>query len=141
MEETKKEENDNSTKEKTKKEDKFFVYLLQSTLGGTYVGATIDPFRRLRQHNKEITGGATATGIRVSRGESWKIFCYVCNFPTWQSALQFEWRWKQVSRKYNVKPAIKKRILALNELLSFSQSTTKSIPFCEWSIPPEVIYV
>jgi len=34
----------------------FYVYLLQSTLGSTYVGATINLDHRLRQHNKEIKG-------------------------------------------------------------------------------------
>ena len=35
-----------------------YVYLLVSTKGNTYVGATVDLNRRLRQHNKEIKGGA-----------------------------------------------------------------------------------
>ena len=38
-----------------------YVYLLVSTKGNTYVGATVDLNRRLRQHNKEIKGGAHAT--------------------------------------------------------------------------------
>jgi len=119
----------------------YFVYLLVSTLGGTYVGATIDPFRRLRQHNQEITGGAVATGTRVKRGEIWKLYCYVCHFPTWQSALQFEWKWKQLSRKRREVTALQRRMSALNELLSLERPTRKSIPFCEWPIPPEVILV
>ena len=32
----------------------FFVYLLLSSDNFTYVGATVDLDRRLRQHNKEI---------------------------------------------------------------------------------------
>ena len=35
----------------------FFVYLLLSSDDSTYVGATVDLDRRLRQHNKEIKGG------------------------------------------------------------------------------------
>ena len=48
-----------------------YVYLLVSTNGNTYVGATVDLTRRLRQHNKEIKGGAHATGIKVEQGEIW----------------------------------------------------------------------
>jgi structure-specific endonuclease subunit SLX1 len=64
------------------------------------VGATVDVDRRLRQHNKELAGGAHATGMKVNKGETWQRICYVSGFPTWQAALQFEWRWKQISRKF-----------------------------------------
>ena len=50
----------------------FFVYLLEATNGSTYVGATVDVDRRLKQHNKELAGGAHATGIKVLKGEIWK---------------------------------------------------------------------
>jgi hypothetical protein len=44
----------------------FYVYLLESSCKhATYVGATTDPDRRLRQHNKELAGGAVATGTRI----------------------------------------------------------------------------
>ena len=46
-----------------------FVYLLECTDNSTYVGATVDVDRRLRQHNKEIKGGAHATGIKVAAGK------------------------------------------------------------------------
>ena len=46
-------------------EKQFFVYLLVSSTGATYVGATVDLNRRLRQHNKEIKGGAHATRAKV----------------------------------------------------------------------------
>jgi structure-specific endonuclease subunit SLX1 len=76
-----------------------FVYLLVSTSGSTYVGATVDLDRRLRQHNKEIKGGAHATGAKVAQGESWTRAAHVSGFPDWPAALQFEWRWKHISRK------------------------------------------
>lgn len=116
-----------------------YVYLLVSTNGNTYVGATKDLNRRLRQHNKEIKGGAHATGIKVSQGEIWIRAAHISGFPDWQSALQFEWRWKQLSRKLsiNINP-LERRITALIELLNLPQSTSKAKPYLEWPTPPEV---
>jgi structure-specific endonuclease subunit SLX1 len=115
-----------------------FVYLLESTSGATYVGATIDVERRLRQHNKEIKGGAHATSMKVDKGETWTRICYVEGFPDWQAALQFEWRWKQLSRKLpNMKP-LKKRITALNQLLDLERPTQKAKSYAEWATPPLV---
>lgn len=116
-----------------------YVYLLVSTNGNTYVGATKDLNRRLRQHNKEIKGGAHATGIKVSQGEIWTRVAHISGFPDWQAALQFEWRWKQLSRKLsiNLNP-LERRITALIELLNLPQSTTKAKPYLEWPTPPEV---
>ncbi len=116
-----------------------YVYLLVSTNGNTYVGATVDLNRRLRQHNKEIKGGAHATGIKVAQGEIWTRAAHVSGFPDWKAALQFEWRWKQLTRKLpiNINP-LERRILALKQLLDLPSSTTKAIPYSEWTEPPEV---
>jgi structure-specific endonuclease subunit SLX1 len=118
-----------------------YVYLLESSTGATYIGATIDLDRRLRQHNKEIKGGAYATGSRVSRGEIWERAAYVSGFPDWQAALQFEWRWKNLSRIKefrSIKKPLHRRLAALNRLLSLAKSTEKAIPFCQWSHSPSV---
>lgn len=118
-----------------------FVYLLVSDSGTTYVGATVDVDRRLRQHNKELVGGAHLTAAKVAKGESWTRHCYVSGFPDWSAALQFEWRWKQLSRK--ITPRIKpldRRMKALDQLLTLERSTTKAIPYREWSQPPEIHY-
>ncbi len=116
-----------------------YVYLLVSTNGNTYVGATVDLNRRLRQHNKEIKGGAHATGIKVAQGEIWTRAAHVSGFPDWKAALQFEWRWKQLTRKLpiNMNP-LERRILALKQLLDLPSSTTKAIPYSEWPEPPEI---
>jgi len=116
-----------------------YVYLLISTNGNTYVGATVDLNRRLRQHNKEIKGGAHATGIKVAQGETWTRAAHVSGFPDWKAALQFEWRWKQLTRKLpvNMNP-LERRILALKQLLDLPSSTAKAIPYSEWPEPPEV---
>ena len=116
-----------------------FVYLLLCSDGSTYVGATIDLEQRLRKHNKEIKGGAFATGAKVNKGETWVRACHVSGFPTWQSALQFEWRWKQISRKLSSSLLpLERRMKALEQLLALERSTTKAIPYAEWISPPQV---
>jgi predicted GIY-YIG superfamily endonuclease len=116
-----------------------YVYLLVSTHGNTYVGATVDLNRRLRQHNKEIKGGAVATGSKVSKGETWVRACHVSGFPDWSAALQFEWRWKQLSRKLPLKMLpLERRLKALKELLALDRSTSKALPYSEWIEPPNV---
>ena len=118
----------------------FFVYLLLSSDNSTYVGATVDLNRRLRQHNKEIKGGAYATGAKVEKGEVWIRACHVEGFPDWQAALQFEWRWKQLTRKITITVhPLHRRMVALKQLLNLERSTTKAKAYTEWPEPPNVI--
>lgn len=118
----------------------FYVYLLLSSDNSTYVGATVDLERRLRQHNKEIKGGAVATSNKVMKGETWIRVAHVEGFPDWQSALQFEWRWKQLSRKITMSiHPLKRRMIALKQLLKLDKPTSKSKPYTEWSEPPKVV--
>ena len=117
-----------------------YVYLLLSSDNATYIGATVDLDRRLRQHNKEIKGGAHATGAKVAKGETWIRAAHVKNFPDWQAALQFEWRWKQISRKLPAKMCpLLRRFQALDMLLKLERPTTKARAYTEWEIPPEVV--
>ena len=136
------ESNEEKCKFEKEKVKQFFVYLLESSGDqNTYVGATIDLNRRLRQHNKEIKGGARQTSRKVVKGQIWERICYVKNFPTWSSALQFEWKWKFLSRKisFSMLP-VERRMIALHQLIHSIQSTSKSIPFQEWEIPIEIIF-
>jgi structure-specific endonuclease subunit SLX1 len=117
----------------------FYVYLLESSgkRAATYVGATTDVNRRLRQHNKELAGGAVATGTRVARGETWSRVCYIEGFPTWNAALQFEWRFKQITRRIHTdgsKPfnSVDRRKRALEILLALDRPTTKAVAYAEW---------
>ena len=104
-----------------------FVYLLQCvSTKRTYIGATVNLDRRLRQHNGEIKGGAKST-----KGKKWIRIAYVSGFPDWNSTLQFEWRWKNLSRKHIGTP-LQKRWLALHQLLGLDRCTKKSIPFSKW---------
>ena len=121
------------------KNDASYVYLLLSSDNATYVGATVDLDRRLRQHNKELKGGAHATGAKVEKGETWIRAAHVRGFPDWQAALQFEWRWKQLSRKLPLKMfPLERRMNALKQLLTLERPTTKAITYAEWPAPPEV---
>ena len=123
----------------------FFVYFIQSTNGFTYIGATVDLDKRIRQHNKEIKGGATATSNRVLLGEAWSYVCYVENFPAWTEALKFEWRWKQISRQIQKsKPAqkpIERRLEALEKLLKLDKPTSKAELYSNWENPPKIVYI
>ena len=117
--------------------------MLYTDKNQTYIGATIDPNRRLRQHNKEISGGARATGIRVAEGLTWKRGCYISRIPEWRSALQIEWRWKQLGRTQfkHIKNPIHRRLYSLKKLLSLEKPTEKSIPYEAYpSGPPEIIW-
>ena len=129
----------------------FFVYLL-SYSHFTYVGATTNLDRRLRQHNNELKGGAVYTTSKIkdkhkNNDEKWIRVCHVAGFPTWNAALQFEWRWKQLCRKFvkkgkgGINSNIDHRIDILNnKLLTLEQSTSKAVPFRDWPRPPEVVY-
>jgi predicted GIY-YIG superfamily endonuclease len=120
-------------------ENKFYVYLLECSDKSTYVGATIDLNQRLRKHNKEIKGGAFATGAKVEKGEVWERACHVAGFPDWQAALQFEWAWKHYSRKLPQKMLpLERRLRALKTLLALERPTSKAKAYTEWPSPPEV---
>ena len=122
----------------------FFVYFIESTNGSTYIGATVNLDKRIRQHNKELKGGATATSIKVNQGEAWTYVCYVENFPTWNEALKFEWRWKQISRQIQKKDPKQnpreKRLEALDQLLKLDRPTSKAMLYSEWETKPNVVY-
>jgi predicted GIY-YIG superfamily endonuclease len=98
----------------------------------TYIGATIDPDRRLRQHNGQIGGGARAT-----RGHVWHRVALVSGFPDERAALQFEWAWKWRARQGRVK-GLKGRMAALWVVLDSQQSTATALPFVEWPELPTV---
>jgi structure-specific endonuclease subunit SLX1 len=120
----------------------WFVYLLVAEDGATYVGATVDLEHRLRQHNGQIGGGAKATHVRVARGQTWRRHCYVSGFPDNHAALQFEWRWKSLSRvvqrqTQSLEP-LERRLEALQRLLALDRPTSKAAPYSSYD--PQVQY-
>lgn len=110
----------------------WFCYLLRNTdpeyRNLTYNGSTNDPRRRLRQHNKEIKGGARFTS---RTNGNWEIYCLMSGFPNHVNALQCEWRWKHCTGKPGPRPkcycGVSGRISGLNEVLFLDNWTSKSI--------------
>jgi predicted GIY-YIG superfamily endonuclease len=113
----------------------FYVYFLTTPCKKrTYIGATIDLAHRLRQHNGEIKGGAKATS-----GKQWERVGYVSGFPDWRAALQFEWKWKNLTQTQTIaSTAIIRRLFALKKLLSLEKSTNNATPFALWESPAEI---
>lgn len=113
------------------------VYLLiNKARTRSYVGATVDPDRRLRQHNGELVGGARAT-----RGDTWERACLVSGLPDERAALQFEWMWKHLTRRsVAIKGVVERRRHALETMISSGRSSSGSTPFVEWPNGEPIIY-
>ncbi len=111
-----------------------YCYLLYNDNNTTYVGATKDVDKRLRQHNGELVGGARATSIQVHKGFVWRRACYISNIPDWRSALQIEWRWKQIGRTQfkHIRDPLERRLWALKMLLSLDKPTSSAVPYAEY---------
>lgn len=111
-----------------------YVYLLvDTTETRTYVGATVNLSRRLQQHNGEKAGGAKATKKR-----QWNRVCYIHGCPDWSATLQFEWKWKHLTKTSRGTTPLHRRLKALRTLLELERSTQKAIPFLNWLQPPSI---
>lgn len=97
----------------------YLVYVLKSD-NYSYVGMTNDFLRRLRQHNKEIKGGAKCT----SRRDHWYPICIIDGFPTMVEAMQCEWSLKHYMKKKF--KGLSGRILRLSALVDRGIWTSKS---------------
>ncbi len=73
----------------------WYVYVLISEAGRTYVGIALDPEKRLLEHNGEARGGAKATrGFRP-----WKIGKVFGPFPSRSVACKVECKLKKKKGK------------------------------------------
>lgn len=103
------------------------VYLLKNSSRRTYIGYTIDPSRRLRQHNGEIVGGAK----RTQKGRPWEMVCYISGFPNKRTALQYEWSNNHPkTKRWNVNGRLK----TMTEILLWDRFTRTAIPSNELSL-------
>ncbi|XP_057953297.1 structure-specific endonuclease subunit slx1 [Malania oleifera] len=89
-----------------KEENGFFAcYLLASLCprfkGHTYIGFTINPRRRIKQHNGEKRCGAWWTKSK----RPWEMVLCIYGFPNNVSALQFEWAWQHPTESLAVREA------------------------------------
>ena len=118
-----------------------YVYLLQCSDKSTYIGATVDLNRRLRQHNGEIQGGAKRTTGKIKKGKTWTRICHVSELPDWTATLQFEWRWKQITRKISGSGMpVERRFKALRTLLALDRPTSKAVLYADWTTVPDIVF-
>jgi putative endonuclease len=71
------------------------VYILRCADGTLYTGYATDVEKRLREHNGELKGGATA---RYTRGRRPVSLLYTESFATRSEALKREYAIKQLSK-------------------------------------------
>ena len=94
----------------------YLVYILRSN-NKSYIGMTNDFFKRWKQHNQILKGGAKYT----SKYNNWSPICIIDGFKSKSEAMQCEWKLKRVRGYYN-------RLKNLVYLLQSKDKWTKKSP-------------
>lgn len=112
---------------------KWVCYVLKSKVSEkTYVGSTNDIQKRIRQHNKEIKGGAKATKM----GGPYKIILLITGFKNRSVACQYEWLLKHPEGKKKVSPKFRRpngKINSVNTMF-FTDYFKKK----DWKLPKKI---
>jgi predicted GIY-YIG superfamily endonuclease len=88
-----------------------------------YIGYTTNPYKRIRQHNQFIKGGAKMT----KKYPVWEFLFIIEGFKTKSEAMSCEWKLKHPNNKNHSN--IKQRLNAINELFTIDNKfTTKCNP-------------
>ena len=122
-------------------DQKYWCYILHNTdeqyKNRSYVGYTVNFKRRIRQHNKEIIGGARSTS---SCAGTWAFAMLMTGFQTSNNALSCEFKLKHPDgrrRKNKKYCGIEGRILTLNEVLNaprWSEKCTIENKDCQYTV-------
>ena len=90
----------------------YLVYLIKCD-NFSYVGMTNDIFKRLRQHNGEISGGAKYT----SKRKGWYPVLIIDGFLDMRSAMQCEWKLKHFAIGHGSVRGVKGKLKYLSKYL------------------------
>ena len=112
-------QDDNDDIAETKLEYAGLVYILRNRQSNkVYVGWTVNPNRRIRQHNGLIKGGAKRTSVKAKQCErgQWYFGAHITGFVTRNQALSFE-KYMQIRRNRKVGYCPNRRFKPFQKLL------------------------
>lgn len=102
----------------------------------TYIGFTVDPTRRIKQHNGDAKHGGAK---RTRRHRPWDMIAVVHGFANKTQALQFEWAWqnplKSIALKLHLSrpdalPMPSMRVKSVNGCLQALAAMVSVPPWC-----------
>ena len=123
-------QDDNNENDDIKSEYAGLVYILRNHRSNkVYVGWTVNPDRRIRQHNGLIKGGAKRTGVKAKEWErgQWYFGAHITGFVSRNQALSFE-KYMQIRRNRKVGYCPNRHCIPFQKLLWKFNKLTKVYP-------------